>query len=180
MLRKFRNLFIKVILRTSSPFKRAKLIRRFLGITVGDNCYIYPGVEFGSEPYLIKIGNNVRVTNGVKFVTHDGGVWVLRNNGMLENADLFGEIEIGNNVHIGIGAIIMPGITIGDNVIIGAGAIVTKDIPSNVVAAGVPAKIIKSINEYYEKNKEHAVFTKNMGAKEKKEFLINKYLIRKG
>ena len=78
-------------------------------------------------------------------------MWVLRNMKKLENADYFGKIKIGNNVHIGMNVIVMPGVTIGDNVVIGCGAIVTKNIPSNSVAVGVPAKVIESIDEYYEK-----------------------------
>ena len=93
------------------------------GGKIGENCEIFPNVEFGSEPYLITIGNNVRITNGVKFVTHDGGVWVLRNLG-LKDIDCFGEIIIGDNVHIGWNAIIMPNVKIGDNCVIGAGAVV--------------------------------------------------------
>ena len=54
-----------------------------------------------------------------------------------------GAIVVGNNVHIGVDAIIMPGVTIGNNVIIGAGAIVTKDIPSNVIAYGNPCRVIR-------------------------------------
>ena len=176
MFSKIKKLMIKRILTISSPKKRAVLVRKYLKVDIGEGCHIYPGVDFGSEPYLIKLGNNVRITNGVRFITHDGGLWVLRNNGMLEDADLFGRIIIGNNVHIGLNAVIMPGVSIGDNVIIGVGSIVTKDVPSNVVVAGVPARVIKSIDDYYHKNKEYVVFTKHMPMKEKRQFLINKYI----
>ena len=53
-------------------------------------------------------------------------------------------VIIGNNVWIGGGAIILPGVTIGDNVVIGAGSIVTKDIPDNVIAAGNPYRVIRA------------------------------------
>lgn len=129
-------------------FRKEKFIQG--GGKLGVDCEIYPDVEFGSEPYMITIGNHVRITNGVRFVTHDGGVWVLRNLG-LENADIFGKIEIGDNVHIGWNAIIMPNVSIGNNCVIGAGAVVTKSIPDNSVAVGVPAKVIESIDEYYAK-----------------------------
>lgn len=58
-------------------------------------------------------------------------MWVLRNNGMLRDADTFGMIKIGDNVHIGFNTTIMPNITIGNNVVIGVESIVTKDIPDN-------------------------------------------------
>ena len=117
---------------------------------MGKNCEIFPDVEFGSEPYLIEIGDNVRITNGVRFVTHDGGVWVLRNLG-IKNIDVFGKIIIGNNVHIGWNAIIMPNVRIGNNCVIGAGAVVTHNIPDNSIAVGVPARVIESIAEYQNK-----------------------------
>ena len=56
-------------------------------------------------------------------------------------------ITIGNNVWIAAGAIICPGVTIGDNTVIGAGSVVTRDIPANVLACGVPCKVVKSLNE---------------------------------
>ena len=56
-------------------------------------------------------------------------------------------IKIGKNVWIGSNAAVLPGVTIGDNAVIGAGAVVTKDVPANRIAAGVPAKVIKRINE---------------------------------
>lgn len=53
-------------------------------------------------------------------------------------------VHIGNNVWIGCNCVILPGVTIGDNAVVAAGAVVTKDVPENSVAAGVPAKIIKT------------------------------------
>ena len=164
------NLINNFIYKTCSYEKRASLLRK-KGVKIGDNSEIYSNVSFGSEPYLIELGNNVRITQGVKLTTHDGGLWVLRNNGKLKNADKFGKIIIGNNVHIGIDSIIMPGVKIGDNVIIGAGSVVTKDIPSNSVAVGVPAKVIETIDEYYKKNKDKVVFTKNMTKEEKRQYI---------
>lgn len=161
---------------TRSPLKRAELIKQSLGVTMGSGCHIFPDVSFGSEPYLIKLGNKVRITKGVQFITHDGGVWVLRNNGIAPNSDLFGKISIGNNVHIGINSIIMPGVTVGDNVIIGAGSIVTKDIPSNSVAAGVPARRIRSVEEYYEKNKDSIISSKNLSPADKQKLVQEKFL----
>lgn len=149
---------------------------RFLsqGGIMGKNCEIFPDVEFGSEPYLIKIGNYVRITNGVRFVTHDGGVWTLRNLG-LDNADVFGPITIGDNVHIGWNAIIMPNVHIGNNVVIGAGAVVTKDIPDNSVAVGVPAHIIQTTDEYRKKVEAKCDYTKDLSWSKKKKYLLKKF-----
>lgn len=159
----------------ANPITRAKMIKALGEPILGCNCEIYPKVSFGSEPYLITIGDNVRVTNGVAFITHDGGLWVLRNTGQLKNADSFGRIEVGNNVHIGINATILPGVTIGDNVVIGVGSVVTKDIPSNSVAAGIPARVIETLDDYYNKKKDNVYFTKNMDPKDKKKYLLNKF-----
>ena len=145
---------------------------RSKGMQIGEGCEIYSSANFGSEPYLIKIGNNVRINSNVKCITHDGGVWVLRNlKEERKKADIFGCISIGNNVHIGTDAIIMPGVTIGNNCIIGCGAVVTKSIPDNSVAVGVPARVIETIEEYEVKNADRFIDTKGMDRQEKAEFL---------
>lgn len=131
------------------------------GGIIGENCEIQSQVEFGS------------ITQGVKFITHDGSVWVLRDEQELSDIDVIGPIKVGNNVSIGWNAIIMPNVTIGDNCIIGAGAIVTKDIPSNTIAVGVPARVIGSIDEYRSKVIEKGTHSKRMSKKEKKVFLKN-------
>lgn len=135
-------------------------------------------VEFGSEPYLISIGNHVRITQGVRFITHDGGVWTLRLEEGLSDIDVFGPIKIGNNVHIGWNAIIMPNVTIGDNCVIAAGAVVTKNIPSNSVAAGVPARVVESIEEYRSKVLNKCVHTKHLSTREKKKYIKDRTLWR--
>lgn len=149
-------------------------IARNLGVKVGENFSVTGEVSYSSEPYLITLGDDVRISANVNFVTHDGGMHVIRQYKNIP-ADSFGKIVVGNNVFIGMNSIIMPGVTIGNNVIIGAGSIVTKDIPNNSVACGVPAKVIESIDEYYKKNKKKIDLTKNYTAEEKKKYLIEKY-----
>lgn len=114
-------------------------------------------LNLGQEPYLIEIGKNCTITSGVKFLAHDDSISVcyryldidrFKGNLAYEKAS---RIKIGNNVFIGINAIILPGVVIGDNVIIGAGSIVSKSIPSNSVAVGSPIRIISNIEEYYNK-----------------------------
>ena len=118
------------------------------------------------------IGNNVRITSGVKITTHDGGVWVLRHKyPELRDVDKFGRVTIGDNCHIGMGAIIMPGVTIGSDCIVGAGAVVTKDVPDGAIVVGVPARVVSTIDSYREKHQCEFVNTKHMSWDEKRGFV---------
>ncbi len=146
-----------------------------LGVKFGERCDFMTR-SWGSEPYLIEMGNDVTTSSGVKFVTHDGGMRVPRIlYPQYKKADLFGKIIIGNNVFIGMDAMILPGTTIGDNVIIGARSVVKGSVKSNSVYAGVLAKYICSIEEYVEKNKNKYDMTKHLNPEEKKKYLIEKY-----
>lgn len=165
---------IRTILNRFQKHKDLNQYWRNRGMQIGENCAIDISASFGSEPYLISIGNHVRINEDVQFITHDGGVWVLR--AMKEaykDIDLFGRVKVGDNVHIGTRAIIMPGVTIGSNCIIGCGAIVTRDIPDNSVAVGIPARVIECIEEYERKNEMRFVHTKSMSKEKKKKFLLD-------
>lgn len=146
---------------------------RKLGVRIGARCEIHPSTSWGSEPYLISIGDHVRITKNVQFVTHDGGVWVLREKYNCPDIDLFGRIRIGNNVHIGLNAVILPGVSIGDDCIIAAGAIVTKDVPSGEIWGGTPAHLIEKTEQYYEKNRRRFIPSKNLSREEKRSTLEN-------
>lgn len=160
--------------RTLSSPSKFPLYMREMGVEIGEGCHVYNTVKFFGEPYLIKIGNHVRINAGVELITHDGGLWVLRNlQKRFEKADLFGKIVIEDNVHIGTNAIIMPGVTIGRNSIVACGAVVTKSAPPNSVIAGVPAKVIESIEEYADKVAPYCVSTKGMSKAEKKGYIIS-------
>lgn len=161
--------------RKASPEERAALVIKRLGLHAGTGCRFFGRTDFGSEPYLITLGNQVMLSENVSFSTHDGGMQVLDNLGWLSKADNFGRIVVGNNVFIGMGAVILKGVTIGDNVVIGAGAVVTHDLPSNAVYGGVPAKMIKSLEEYRDGVAKDCVPTFGMDFEEKKVFLLEKY-----
>ena len=124
---------------------------------------------FGSEPYLVTLGDHVTVTEGVRFVTHDGGVWVFRQQD--PELDVFGPVSVGNNVFIGLRAILMPGVSIGDNCVIGAGAVVTRNVPDGTVVAGVPAKPIGTTEAYQGKVAEKASRIRSLPARERREAL---------
>ena len=121
---------------------------RALGVRVGEGCRFLGTTPhtFGSEPYLITIGGRVTITSGVRLITHDGGVWVFREED--PEIEVFGPIAIGDGSFLGMNSVVMPGVTIGERCVIGAGAVVTRDIPNGHVAAGVPARCLKSIEQY--------------------------------
>lgn len=149
------------------------------GVEIGEHCEIYSSVSFGSEPYLVRVGNHVRINSGVNFITHDGGVWVVKKYLNIDESKmtlgLYGSISIGDNVHIGTNAIILPNVNIGNNCIIGVGAVVTKDIPDNSIAAGIPAKVIEVLDEYIYKHKEDFEQKKYASIEEKRRELLKKY-----
>jgi len=158
----------------SDPKEMAKYLKR-KGLNIGSDCEVFPDVSFGSEPYLIKLGDKVKITSGVRFITHDGGIYVLRNINHAPNLDLIGRIIVGNNVFIGINSIILPNVTIGDNCIIGAGSVVSKSIPRDSFAVGVPARVIKSLDKYYADKENSIDYTKNMSPVEKRRYLLKKH-----
>ena len=143
---------------------------RSLGMVVGERSRICSDVNIGTEPYLIEIGDHCEITGNVNLVTHDGGVWVFRE--QHPNWDVMGRIIINDNVYIGYGATVMPGVTINSNSVIGAASVVTKDVPPNVVVAGVPARIIKNLAEYYEKCSRVSIETKSLNYEDKKAVVL--------
>lgn len=139
---------------------------RKIGVRLGSGCRLIQ-VSFSTEPYLITLGNRVSAT-ATRFETHDGGVWVLRE--QHPDLDVVRGIVVGDNVFIGYGTIILPGVTIGSNVVIGAGSVVSKDLPSNVVAAGVPARVIRPLEDYEKKALSTGAPTKSLSAAQKRAY----------
>lgn len=160
--------------RPSQQQKRTELLKKMFN-EIGENCYIEPpfranwggkNVHFGNNVYAnfnltlvddgeIFVGDNVMFAPNVIVATATHPIHPeLRRKQAQYNLPVY----IGNNVWIGAGSIILPGVKIGDNSVIGAGSIVTKDIPANVVAVGNPCKVLREINEndmkYYHKNME--------------------------
>ncbi len=131
---------------SANSYEKAHIYAKYLGVKFGNNIRITHYPRWGSEPYLITIGDNVTITRGVAFVNHDGGCSLFRDE--LPGLNVFGKITIGNNVFIGINSTIMPNVKIGNNVVIAAGSIVTKNIPDNSVVGGIPARKIKSLTDY--------------------------------
>jgi len=118
---------------------------RFFGAKIGINSRLYNSLSNFDLRFInfLNIGNNVIIAKGTMIFTHDASVKNMKKFNIIKEE--FKEVKIEDNVFIGAGSIILPGITIGENTIIGAGSVVTRDIPKNCIAAGNPAKVIKNL-----------------------------------
>lgn len=154
--------------------RKKELLKEIFG-SVGEYCTIEPpiftncggkNVYIGEDAYInfnlslvddgnIYIGDSALIGPNVTIITTNHPINIdLR----LRKSLYVKDVHIGNNVWIGAGSIILPGVTIGDNAVIGAGSVVTKDIPANVIAVGNPCKVMREINEkddvfFYKKEK---------------------------
>lgn len=150
MLKRYLILIILILIR--NPETRAKFCKKIgLFYEQGEKCS-FTSFNFGVEPHLIKIGHNVHLAAGVRFLNHDiVGTLIKNKNNLPFKIRRLGTIVIGNNVFVGADAKILYNVNIGSNVIIAAGSIVTKNIPDNSIAAGIPARVVGSFDEYEKK-----------------------------
>lgn len=128
---------------------------RSLGMRIGEDTVIYSPkhcIIDVTRPWMIEIGRNVSVTEGVTILTHgyDWSVFKGKYGDVLGSA---GRVKIGDNVFIGMNTTILKGVTIGDNVVIGANSLINKDVPSNSVVVGNPQRVVCTIDEYLEKRR---------------------------
>lgn len=157
------KLALGVVNLISLPFKYLRYLELKIrsdhvgsGIIVNSDCTIIHtaklrvgnNVSFGRRCFIsakggLTIGNNVFFAFDCVVLTEDhiyGKDIIIWNSGFTT-----APVKVGNNVLVGTKTVIMPGVTIGDNVVIGALSVVTKNIPSNSIAVGIPAKVIKKI-----------------------------------
>lgn len=181
MIRKVWNKTWETIANRSSDSRIAYLRQK--GCQIGENVQLNCAIKaFGTEPYLITLGNHVLIATDVHLITHDGGIHVLRNLGdVSQKSDKIAPIWVENNVYIGAGAYIMPGVKIGDNCIIGAGAVVTRDVPPDSVAVGIPARVVESVEDYctHTLEKDCLYETKGLSREEKRKFYQDLDLVKR-
>lgn len=159
-----RNIFKRLYERY---FLSAEAYARRQGVTIGKECLIATRY-WGSEPYLITIGNRVQITADVRFYTHGGGQ-VARQ--QYPDFDIFGKIKVEDGAYVGACSMIMAGVTIGEGALVAAGSVVTKSVAPRTVVAGNPARQICTVDEYIEKNLKYNLNTKGMSAEAKRELL---------
>lgn len=141
----FYRILVKLHLKAPVDYNSVEFLRS-RGVSIGENVHLYnTNIDFG-HGFLVTIGNNVTLT-GTTILAHDASTHIPL------GVSRVGRVDIGNNVFVGHGSIILPGVRIGDNCIIGAGSVVTKNVPDNSVAAGNPIRIISSYDAFVEKHR---------------------------
>lgn len=140
---------LSILAQFTFPAQLTTTIHRMRGVHVGKGSKITRTVIIDdSRPDLITIGENVWITAGCQILCHQRDLSYYQKDIPVMDCPLkYAPVVIKDGAHIGIGSIIMPGVTVGKCAVIGAGAVVTKDIPDYCIAVGVPAKVIKKIAE---------------------------------
>lgn len=149
-------LFWRIVLFCSSTFWERLYMKAYIevcklqGLKLGKDVKIFDKVSFGSEPFLIEIGDKTQIAGGTRFVSHGGTTKTLRRLKGFEDARIFGRIKIGKNCTIGNNCVIQQNVEIGDNCILGSSSVLTHSIPDNSVFSGNPARFVCSIDQYAE------------------------------
>ena len=150
-----KQLIKKIIYREKASSESYVCWLREKGAKIGDRVKIFAPSKTTidiTRPWLLEIGNDVQITEGVTILTH-GYDWSVLKGVYGEVLGSSGGVKIGNNVFIGMKSTILKGVHIGNNVIIGANSLINKDVPDNCVVSGNPARVVMSLEQYYEKRK---------------------------
>ena len=140
-------------------------------INIGDHVLLCPGVRIDSASE-INIGNNCMFAASSYVTDADWHDVYDRTRAVGTTSP----VTLGNNVWIGDGAIVCKGVTIGENTVVGAGAVVASDLPANVIAAGNPARVIKTLDPDIDLVKRESIF-QDRAELEKKNDDIDRYVL---
>ncbi|WP_261561714.1 glycosyltransferase [Frankia tisae] len=148
---------------------------RSIGVRLGVDCRFIgvTAATFGTEPYLIRLGDRVAIADGVRFITHDGAAHRLRREH--PDIDVVGPIRVGHDAVIGMNTIIMPGVTIGADVVIAAGSVVMRDVPARSLAAGAPARVVTDVEQWERRMLARSVGTGAMSPQRKREVFLDRF-----
>lgn len=153
MFKKIKRLIKKILFAYRADSESYINYLRSKGAEIGERVVVYDPRDTiidATRGYMIKIGDDVQITSGVKILTHGYDWSVLK--GVYGNVlGSCGEVVIGNNCFIGMNSTILKGVHIGDNCVIGANSLVNKDFGPNLVIVGNPARAVMTIEEYYKK-----------------------------
>lgn len=128
----------------------------------GKNLFFQPR-KLPADPKFIRFHDNVVVAADVTFINHDVIYIMTRNMNHKANVQHIDCIEVMDNVFIGLGATILPGVTIGPNAVVAAGSVVTKDVPPNSVVGGNPARVIGTFDKLMDKRLEESIVLQSRG-----------------
>ena len=144
---RFKKLYIKIC--KPSGYEYAAFEKKWgMFYSIGTDCAFWPYTNI-TDPEYTRLGNNVMLT-ACTLLGHDGSIAVL-NKAYNKKLDRVGKIDIRDNVFIGHGAIVLPGIIVGPNAIVAAGSVVSKNVQEGTIVAGVPAKEIGEVADLVEK-----------------------------
>jgi len=131
------------------PWPLRPFLHRGRGARIGKNVYIGSLVVLDDAfPEYIRIEDNVQISAGAKIATHDSS---MKNVFAGKLPTYICPVIIERNAYIGSGAIILPGVTIGQSAVVGAGAVVTSNVPPRTIVAGVPARIVGTVDDKIER-----------------------------
>lgn len=144
---------------------RVKWLRKHNKLALlGEHVHYQPR-KYPTDGNMLKIHDNVAIASEVEFTMHDIIHWVYDGlDGKRCNEEYAGCIEIHENVFVGAGTRILPGVSIGPNAIIAAGSLINKDVPPGAVVGGVPAKVIGDFETLREKRNQYTVMVKDIKA----------------
>jgi maltose O-acetyltransferase len=136
----------RLVLSRLRGYQSASWLRK-RGLELGRDVYIGEVYFDYGFLWLISVGDESVLTNGVRIVAHDASTkrWT--------GYSRIGRVDIGRRVYIGVGSIVLPGVRIGDDAIVGAGSVVSRDVPPGAVVVGNPAEPIATVDEFATKHR---------------------------